>query len=153
MNKEKVLLVGVLVLIVGVLIFSFTGFFSGTQNNPTKNQEIERVDVFSTDFDSKSTGTTSSGDVSIELTPHEVSNGQLEVDIAVNTHSVDLTEFDLIQITTLEFEEKIIKPISGPQLKGHHSSGTMVFNVENSLESFTIKISGIPKVDERVFTW
>lgn len=110
-------------------------------------------DISKTRFRAISTGSTGDGDVSMELTPHSVIDGILEVDIAVNTHSVDLTQFDLTRITRLEYNGKIVNPISAPRLSGHHSSGALKFKVEDKIEAFTIKISGIPKVRERVFAW
>lgn len=101
----------------------------------------------------KATGSTGSGDVLIELTPHEVVDGLLEVDIAVNTHSVTLEGFDLMQITTLEFNGKTLKPIDAPTLRGHHNSGTLSFEVGEDIDRFTIKIEGIPNVEERTFEW
>ena len=103
-----------------------------------------------------STGSTGPGDVSVELTPFSSENGLLKVNIAVNTHSVDLSQFDLKEITLLEYKDKFYKPVEAPALRGHHSNGILTFNIspENNIdESFTIKISGIPNVKERVFSW
>ncbi len=99
------------------------------------------------------TGSTGAGDVLVELAPRGVTNGRLEVDIVVNTHSVSLEQFDLREITMLEFSGKSLKPVSAPALSGHHSSGTLVFEVSEPVSSFRISIKGIPKVDERVFEW
>ena len=95
----------------------------------------------------------SQGTVSIDLTPHKVSNGNLVVDIAVNTHSGDLSEFDLLQLVTLEFDGTTIKPKSAPQLQGHHSSGELVFDVKEDISNFKIIIKDIPDIEERVFEW
>lgn len=104
-------------------------------------------------FEPISTGSTETGDVSVELTPLESFEGRLRVKIAANTHSVDLTQFDLMKITTLERNGKFIKPETAPALEGHHSSGTLVFNFGERLSGFTIRIKGIPKVEERLFEW
>jgi len=99
------------------------------------------------------TGTTNEGDVEIGLTPSGFVNGQFKVSIATNTHSVDLSPFNLKQITTLEYEGKIIYPSSAPAMQGHHAQGTLVFETKTAPQSFTIKIKGIPSIDERVFAW
>ena len=98
-------------------------------------------------------GDTETGNVQIDLAPAGFQNGQLKVDIAVNTHSVDLSKYDLKKITTLEYDGKKTAPISAPQLSGHHTSGTLIFNVGNEMNAFKIKISGIPSIEERVFEW
>lgn len=99
------------------------------------------------------TGTTESGDVAIELKPARFETGKLMIGVTINTHSVDLDQFDLTQITTLEIDGKKIKPSSAPILQGHHNSGEMVFDVGNELNGFSIQIEGIPKVEKRFFEW
>lgn len=158
MKTENIILIGLLVLVVGGLVWAVTDFLKGEsgtsaiQTSSVNNKEAVNSQT-EAGYQTVSTGTTGSGDVSIDLTPHKINNGQLEVDIAVNTHSVDLNQFDLKEITTLEFDDKSINPASAPILRGHHNSGTLVFEVSEDIDSFTIKIMGIPKVEERVFEW
>ena len=75
------------------------------------------------------------------------------MDISVNTHSVDLSSFDLKQITTLEFGGKKFSPIEAPSLGGHHVSGKLVFDAGDDLNNFAVKINGIPKISVREFNW
>ncbi len=147
-NYGNYILYGLLVLVVIVLVFSFTGFSPKIRGTATTSDEKAKPGFRS--IDSGSTGT---GDVSIELTPIGISNNQLKVGISANTHSVSLDQFDLKEITTLEYNEKSIKPTSAPNLGSHHSNGELVFEVEEEISSFTIKIKGIPKVEERIFKW
>lgn len=120
-----------------------------------KDSTILKQDILQLPIQSetKATGSTETGDVLIELTPRAIDNGKLEVDIAANTHSVDLAQFDLKEITTLSFNGKELKPISAPSLTGHHSSGTLVFNVGANIESYTITITNIPLIEIRTFTF
>ena len=104
-------------------------------------------------FKTVSTGSADSGDVLMDLTPKGMENGKFAVDISVNTHSVDLSQFDLMQITTLDYEGKAIKPASAPKLSGHHSSGELIFDTGSEIKNFKITIKGIPAVEERVFEW
>lgn len=67
--------------------------------------------------------------------------------------SVRLSQFDLKDITTLEYEGKIRKPIKSGRIGGHHSSGAIVFDAEEDISSFTIRIKGIPRVNERIYEW
>ncbi len=114
---------------------------------------IPTEDARKDDFRTVSTGSTENGDVLIDLTPKEVINNKLIVNIGVNTHSIDLDQFDLVKITTLEFEGKTFNPVIAPKLSGHHSSGNLEFDVQDRISKFTIKIKGVPKVEERIFEW
>jgi hypothetical protein len=152
MKIDNIILYGLLIVVIGVLFISITGL--------AKPKGITASAIASpgslsdgSGFNTVSTGDTSPGSVSVDLTPHAVSNGQLKVDISVNTHSVSLDKIDLKKVTTLEYKGKSINPTSAPGLNGHHSSGELVFDVGEGIESFTIKINGIPKVENRIFTW
>ena len=96
---------------------------------------------------------TSEGEVTVDLTPKEFNGGKFYVDIGVNTHSVDLNGFDLKELVKLEINGEVIKPISAPELSGHHNSGTLIFKVEDKPKNFVIKIKGLPDTNERIFEW
>ncbi len=104
-------------------------------------------------FDTKSTGGMGSGDALVELTPRIKDGSKLIVHFKANTHSVRLGNFDLSEITTLEYEGKILKPIKAGRLGGHHSTSVIVFDVGKEITSFKIKLYGIPNVQERVYEW
>ncbi len=112
------------------------------------NSNVQRKE-----FQSVLTGSTENGDVAIELTPEGMDNGRFIVKVAANTHSVDLNQFDLKEITTLEYGTKQVKPEDAPRLSGHHASGILTFDVNDDIDSFSIKINGIPGIEERVFEW
>ncbi len=153
-NYEKYVLYGLLAIVVIGAVFAFTGFAGGTSKNKLNPNVANSLKADPpSSFKSIMTGDTSSGSVSVELTPSVVSNGQLKVKISINTHSVSLDQFDLKQITTLEHDGKLIKPASAPGLGCYHFSGELVFNVNKEINSFTIRIKGIPLVEERVFNW
>ena len=104
-------------------------------------------------FDSISTGSMGSGDTLLVLTPATIDKERLVLKFEVNTHSVRLNEFDLKQITTLEYKGKKLKPVTASRIGGHHSSGTIEFKTGEKIGSFVIRIKGIPRVKERVFEW
>ena len=104
-------------------------------------------------FKTISTGSLDSGDASVDLTPRGMENGKFAVDFSINTHSVDLSQFDLMQAATLEYDGKAINPESAPTLSGHHTSGTLAFDTGKEIKGFKIIIKGIPAVEERVFEW
>lgn len=104
-------------------------------------------------FDIKTTGSMGPGDALIELTPAVLDKKRLVVKFRINTHSVSLGSFDLTQLATLEYGGKELKPIKASRIGGHHSSGTIVFGTEGDIGSFTIRIKGIPKIEERIYEW
>jgi hypothetical protein len=148
MVVEKYLLAGAVIIsliIVGYLVMIVNGADENLQQNETSN--------FNVSYKAISSGTTGSGDVSIELEPIDVSENSMKVKVSINTHSVDLGEFDLMKITTLEYNGKTVQPTSAPSLGGHHVYDTLVFDTDERPGSFTIRIKGIPKVQERIFDW
>lgn len=128
----------------GLVLFAFTDFLKDKLNLKTSSTN---------NFQSVLSGTTESGDVAIEITPQNIDNGKISFLISANTHSVDLSQFDLKKITFLEYDGNSITPIETPLLEGHHTSGLIVFNIEDNINSFKIKIKGIPKIEERIFSW
>jgi len=151
-NYETYITYGILVLVVFILVFAIYGFLktpAGKNENVTKE-----TGTAAQGFNPITSGSTEQGDVSIELTPSKIANNQLTINIAVNTHSVDLPQFNLKEITFLQYEGKTIKPASVPDLQGHHSNGEIVFDIKEKIkDEFTITIKEIPKVENRVFTW
>ena len=127
------------------MILALLIFIVSCSNNLTTNE--------TTNYETKSTGSSESGDVLIELTPLNIKDGKLSMKIDVNTHTVDLSQFDLKQLATLKYGGKSVKPIESPNLKGHHSSGILVFNLDKNIDSFIIKINDIPLIQNRVFEW
>lgn len=144
MNKTDAALVILLLALLAV-----TGCARNAQVEPEKVAEIPSPKAFETIY----SGSVDAGDATVDLTPVGIIGGKLRVDIGVNTHSVSLEQFDLAEITTLEYSGKSLKPESAPALSGHHTSGTLVFDVNEPVSSFKITIRGIPKADERVFEW
>lgn len=138
--NEKYIIYGSIAVVAAVILYVVLNFaFTGNSVN---------VSVFQT----ISSGTTETGDVSIELTPSK-NDEIIEVNMAVNTHSVDLNKFDLKQIITMEYDGKLIKPVSAPRLTGHHASGKLIFNAGKNINRFKIMIKGIPQINERIFEW
>ncbi len=103
-------------------------------------------------YSAQTTGTTGSGDVEITLTP-KYNNGKLEVSTAVNTHSVDISQYDLAKISVLSYNGKNVYPTSAPTLTGHHSNGVLIYNIADNLKSFQITITGIPQTKIRKYEW
>lgn len=159
-QKNLAMYGAVVVVVIGVLAAGIL-FFSppsagNAVNSVNTNQRI--LNTVNTDqgtdaFDPILSGTTSPGDVAIELKPLEFKDGTLRVSFSANTHSVDLSQFNLAKIVTLEYNNKEIVPTSAPQLGGHHVSGVLVFPIEEDISDFTITIKDIPKKEARTFSW
>jgi len=85
---------------------------------------------------------TSSGEVSFQLTPR-IEGGRLIVNVHSDTHSGDLAEIDLTKAFTLEVDGKSLKPVATKPLGGHHSDGSVAFDVGSAPKTFTLTISGV----------
>lgn len=142
-----------------IILFLIAGCSENKSSNANNNainpaNSAATQNIAPQKYETVATGSLGQGDVAIELTPKSIENGKLIADIAANTHSVDLSKFDLKQITMLEYSGKKIAPSSAPKMSGHHNSGTLVFDVGSTEpENFRIVIKGIPNVEERVFEW
>jgi hypothetical protein len=104
-------------------------------------------------FNTKTTGSTEAGDAKVELTPVISNEGILLVKFKINTHTIRLSQYDLQKITTLEFHGKSFKPVKVSMIGGHHSLGTIVFGSVDNIDSITVRIKGIPKIEERIYEW
>lgn len=156
-KSEKIMLMTLLaVLIIAFAYVMYASFFQTVmpKTNSQTSQILDTNTAASTQaLKTIDTGDTDPGSVEIALTPHKVKDGKMIVDIATNTHSVTMSQFDLTKIMTLEYNGKVMYPSSVPQMEGHHIRGTVVFDVENQPNKFTIKIINIPSIQERVFSW
>lgn len=140
------------------LLFFLTGNTKKDENKEQQTQEQtteQNAEQTATGVETIATGSTESGDVLIEITP-AIENSKLIALVSFNTHSVDLSKFDLQEITTLEYGGKTIKPSAAPSLSGHHASGEIVFDIDGEdaiSEEFQIRILGIPAEEERIYEW
>ena len=151
LDRDGYIMIIILVVAVIALVFSISGFFA---NIIPAEASIEKpLAVPASQYSAVETGSTEQGDVSVILTPIDVSDTQAVFDVAINTHSVDLSVFDLKEMASLEYNGNVAKPSDTPQLSGHHNSGRIVFQTTSRPKEFTVKIIGIPNVQERIFSW
>ncbi|MBI2650870.1 hypothetical protein HYX01_00155 [Candidatus Woesearchaeota archaeon] len=159
MEKENYFLIAILIIAVAGLAFASIGFFKKTDavsesksavNSNSGNENLNKnSNNEGMGYETKS----SESDVTIDLTPKKFENGKLYIDISVNTHTVDLEQFDLTKIVKLEYDKTSLFPESAPKLSGHHNSGTLIFNAQKEIKKFKIIIKGIPGIEERQFEW
>ena len=148
MKRTQSMYAGMALIIAGLLYVMIVslGDDAGTGSPEADQGTVEEMQAVSS-------GSTGQGDVSIMLKPKQITPESLVVEFSAATHSVDLSRFDLKKITTLEADGAVMLPSSAPLLRGHHVSGDLVFAATRKMEGFTIKIKGIPQVEERVFAW
>lgn len=97
------------------------------------------------------------GGVTVDVKPAALEVGQpLAFDIAMNTHSVDLSD-DMTKITVLRDDAgKEYKPTAweDSEAGGHHREGTLKFAPLTTKPRYVeVVIKGLAKVPERVFRW
>ena len=51
-----------------------------------------------------------------------------------------------MEIITLEYEKNLIKPLSAPNLQGHHTSGTIIFPLDKVPTNYKFIIEGFTSV-------
>ena len=98
------------------------------------------------------------GNIRLELSPEGFENDAFKVRFFANAHDLILDTYDLALMTTLEYENRLLKPLRSDRMKGHHDSGLMVFDLgilhnPDSMTTFSITVRGLPKEETRVFCW
>lgn len=96
---------------------------------------------------------TSQGAVTIEVTPLGYEGGIFTIRHALNTHTIDMSGFDLQKQVTVVFKGERYQSINKPQLSGHHNTVELQFRLASKPDSFEILISDIPDVKERRLSW
>lgn len=107
--------------------------------------------IFSSQEPPAAANSLAQGEVTVDVQLLSVENEQAQFSIALNTHSVDLSQFDLRELITLEYEGKILKPVSAPAVSGHHASGTVLFEMKEQKNNFLVRVRGIPPELDREF--
>ncbi|GEM_PF-3604713 len=130
---------GFLILIIGGMWIGFNIYLEDNSQNALQAIAI---------------GTTDAGDVVLELIPLEIKSDEIIIQVRANTHSVDLSQFDLRKNSILDYNGNSYTPSQAPFLQGHHVSGDLVFPIKTKdLDSFRITIKGIPLQQERIYYW
>lgn len=138
--KKELIGLFILIFLIGASLFVLFG---------SKEEDKDKLNSHILNYETK----TSESAVTIGLTPKEHKNGKLYVDIEINTHTVDLSQFDLTNLVTLKSNTKSINPSSAPELSGHHISGTLIFDIENPPSNLIIEVRGFPDIPIRTFEW
>ncbi len=131
----------------------------GSTPAPASNSSSSVVPAKAVPAGENLTRTNAEASVSVEVTPlnlNDKSAATLNFEVALNTHSVDLS-YDYQAIATLSSDagEKVqAAKWDGPTSGGHHVSGTLSFPaLKNRGQTLTLTLRGIANVPERTFTW
>ncbi len=160
MNKKMILLASAFTLLVLLLAACGSTPTPTLAPAPTKapsaasNAQPDTPKSGGAGFETKSN---EGGSVTVDVKPTALDVGKpIVFDIAMNTHSVDLSD-DMTKITILRDDAgKEYKPTAwdGPAGGGHHREGTLTFAAMANKPKFVeLVIKGLAGVPERVFKW
>lgn len=100
------------------------------------------------------------GSVTIDVEWTKAENGSLIFDVAMNTHSVDLDQYDLGELAVLRDDTgNEYHPVSwNAAAGGHHRSGTLAFPLPDSVSQGEAKyvemvIRDVSGIEARVLKW
>lgn len=91
------------------------------------------------------------------LMPKEGEGNNVSFQLTLDTHSVNLSEYDLEKISFIQFDEK--EPVAGGVWdftgSGHHFKGIITFNRQTppGTQKVRLLIRGVANVKERVLEW
>ncbi len=144
---------GICVLVIGAILV--TGCTSTSLTQGTIVPEIST----SSRWNSPTNGLTQShsgGAVTVDVKWLGEKNGNLMLEVAMNTHSVDLDKYDLSKLAFLSDDKgKQYLPVSWDSRPGgHHRQGILTFQAPNSEHQyFHLIIKDLAGVKERAFHW
>jgi hypothetical protein len=144
MNKNHILKISIILILLILFVILLIQIIPLKNTYELENNQLE--------FSKKQIGTMENGDVIIEFDP-KIIDDNLVVTYSINTHSVDLSKFDLKEITILKYDNQVIKPKKSILLSGHHSNGEIFFEIDKDIKHFKIIIKDIPKMKKRIFEW
>jgi hypothetical protein len=153
MNQKSIFMVGALALIA----FSLVACSSATPTPTPTPVVVAPSNTTKSTASAFETKNNSGGSVDVAVTPQTLEIGQpMAFEIAMNTHSVDLSD-DMTKLVTLSDETgKEYAPTAweGGEAGGHHRSGVIKFAALTSKpKSVHLVIKGLAKVSERTFHW
>lgn len=137
-NRDALFIAGMGIMIAIAVVYSFVSYIDRPLATPQFNTASSSI---------------LSGDVAIEVELLTNTSNQLTFSVSLNTHLVDLSQFNLQELVTLEYNGKSFQPISAPKLSGHHASSNLVFEADEERDHFMIKIKGIPRNLNREFAF
>jgi hypothetical protein len=106
------------------------------------------------------TKTQSDGAVAVKATliPEKSNKNKLDFEIVMNTHSVDLLQYDISNISEVSFgTEPATQDFKwdASSSDSHHMMGYLIWNgdVKEGNDNISLNIKGIDDIPSRVFNW
>lgn len=127
------------------------------QNQSTSTEARPNVEG----TESELTKSNSEGAVAIKTTllAEKSSGDQLVFEVVMNTHSVDLLQYDLSQLASISFGADINKTGTFEWLPtnkdSHHIMGNLTWNgaLDNNYKNINLEINNIDNIPSRMFIW
>lgn len=91
--------------------------------------------AFSIEWSLQGAGSLEFDEALVELEPAGQFDGQLFFWMYVNTHSLSFEGYDLKELTTLYMNNQEFKPVTVPELFGHHNEGELIFNTPDPIST------------------
>lgn len=166
MKKSIVAVILVVVLLglgfVGILIYQ-----KAANALPATTANAQNANTFSANptesVDDPLLRTNGEGQVTVDVVPEFKEDGSLQFAISLNTHSVDLSRYDMLNNARL-LNDKGVRMEKGftwreDEAGGHHRFGTLIVN-DDGLKQFLdqsrsviLEINNLDGVPVRQFTW
>ncbi|OGY97424.1 MAG: hypothetical protein A2128_00110 [Candidatus Liptonbacteria bacterium GWC1_60_9] len=145
-----------IIVILAALLVVAAGFQTLNKLNEKKEpQRISTSTESSTPAIDLESQTNNEGAATISVAPRKSANDGWEVEITLDTHSVELND-DLTKVAVLIVDNESYYPITwnGDPPGGHHREGVLIFDTINPTPpSVELKIKGVGGVPERSFKW
>jgi hypothetical protein len=93
------------------------------------------------------------GNIRFELRPEGSNEKRFVLRYFANSHDLGLKDYDLMEIVAIETESGVFRPASATPMKGHHSSGLIMLDIEPPKGTFTVNVTGLPKKLDRSYKW
>jgi hypothetical protein len=171
MKGIKILSLFIGVIAVGLIGYYLTDFIlngnKAAENsiaNQVKQSQSNQSNSVRTNVEgteSPLTKSNSEGAVAIKTTflPEKSNNNQLVFEVVMNTHSVDLTQYDLSKLASITFDQDSGIPgmfeWEPENTDSHHMMGNLIWNgdVGENYKNINLNLSNIDNVPARMFTW
>ncbi len=151
---------GFLVVLSALMLVAIAAGCSGGFVSPEKGEDYISSSGTSHQPTNGSVQSSTGGAVTIDVEWVSVDNAPLVFKVSMNTHSVDLDQYDLSRLTILRDDAgNEYRPLSWDSAPGgHHRQGTLTFPIPDSLGQGEAKhiemvIRDIAEVKERVLRW
>lgn len=159
MYKGKILIIG----LIGILFFIGWFYFKELDllnlDSNTANEEVDELVSKSDNEKNPFTRTDSQGEISIETTflPQESSNDQLVFEIEMNTHTGDLSPYEMNKLAQISFGNIIHTKgefnWEWQEEDSHHMVGVLIWKGKVANGDLTLELRNIDNVNKRTFIW